>query len=133
MTPHDRIRHEQIVRERLGQKFQTEFKPASLQVGMDGSKSFKYAFDGVSKDESIVIEVKSNRVRRAKNPKGRWDSAIKQAVCFDMLRLSMLRHQKHIRQRILVLTDRKTHELCRDEFGWVAKELGVEIHFEPIP
>jgi hypothetical protein len=70
-----------------------------------------------------VIEVKTNQLNPTPGkPKGRYDSAIKQALVLDLYMLTRI----NARTKLLVLTDHPLFDLCsRDMDGLLAPDTRI--------
>jgi hypothetical protein len=120
----DRLGDEDRVRQRIGQRFGVQLTKRELVVGIkaDGREK-RHQFDGVTSDGQFVIEVKTNELNATpKKPKGRYESAIKQALFLDLYMLSRI----NAKTKLLVLTDRPLFDLCsRDTDGLLASDTEV--------
>jgi hypothetical protein len=120
----DRLSHEDRVRQRIGEQFGVQLEKRKLVVGVktDGVPRL-HEFDGVSPDNQVVIEVKTNELRAAPGkPRGRYDSAIKQALALDLYMLSRV----SAGTKMLVLTDRPLFDVCsRDMDGLLAPDIQI--------
>jgi hypothetical protein len=120
----DRLGVEDTVRQRIGKQFGIQLAKRELAVGKrsDGTER-RHEFDGVSPDSQFVIEVKTNQLKPTPtNPRGRYDSAIKQALMLDLYMLS----RANAKTKLLVLTDRPLFDLCsRDVDGLLGPDTQV--------
>lgn len=86
----ERLSNEDRARRRIGEQLGIQLAKQKLVVGIkaDGVQRL-HEFDGVSPDGQVVIEVKTNELRATPGkPRGRYDSAIKQALALDLYVLS---------------------------------------------
>jgi hypothetical protein len=112
----DRVGDEDKVRQRIGDQYGLKLTKRKLVVGRTAAGVERHhEFDGVAPDGQVVIEVKTNELKATpEKPKGRYDSAIKQALALDLYMLSRI----HAKTKLLVLTDRPLFDLCiRDMDG----------------
>ena len=92
--------------------------PLAVGIGSDGRERY-HKFDGVSPDKQIVIAIKSKELK-ANN---RYDTAIKQALVYDLYMLSRI----SAKRKILVLTHRAVFERCgQDMDGKLAADTTIE-------
>jgi hypothetical protein len=107
----------------IGEQYGVELRKRRLAVGTkaDGSERF-HEFDGVSPDCQIVIEIKTNKLDTSIRARGRYDSAIKQALTLDLYMLTRIR----AKTKLLVLTDRPLFDLCSlDMDGVLARDTQI--------
>jgi hypothetical protein len=105
----DRLDWENRVRQRVGEQFGVQLSKRKLAVGRTSSGVERlHEFDGVSPNCEVVIEVKTNTLDTSVRPRGRYDSAIKQALALDLYMLTRVR----AKTKLLVLTDRPLFDLC---------------------
>jgi hypothetical protein len=120
----ERLSHEDRARRRIGKQFGIQLVKRKLAVGImaDGVQRL-HEFDGVSPDGKVAIEVKTNELRATPGkPRGRYDSAIKQALALDLYVLSRV----SARTKLLVLTDRPLFDVCsRDMDGLLAPDTQI--------
>ncbi|MGA2115404.1 MAG: hypothetical protein ABSH56_11725 [Bryobacteraceae bacterium] len=120
----DRLGDEDRVRQRIGKQFGIQLTKRELAVGgrSDGTER-RHEFDGVSPDSQFVIEVKTNELKATPGkPKGRYESAIKQALMLDLYMLS----RANAKEKLLVLTDRPLFDLCaRDMDGLLTPDTQI--------
>ena len=70
----------------------------------------------------MVIEVKTNKLDTSVRPRGRYDSAIKQALTLDLYMLTRV----NAKIKLLVLTDRPLFDLCiRDMDGLLSPDTQI--------
>lgn len=120
----DRLKIEDQIRTLIGRRFGVELQKRKLVIGKRADESDRFhEFDGVSRDGQLVIEIKTNELRVSEaKPRGRYDSAIKQALILDLYMLSRLSAKK----KLLVLTDRQLFDLCsRDMDGMLAPDTEI--------
>lgn len=119
-----RLGVEHAIRQRMGERLGVQLEKRKLVVGRraDGSERF-HEFDGVSSDCQIVIEVKTNELKAtSEKPRGRYDSAIKQALTLDLYLLSRISAKK----KLLVLTDHPLFLICeKDMDGLLAADTQI--------
>jgi hypothetical protein len=120
---------EQKVRELLQEEYQALLPKKRLAVGTKSNGEKRYhEFDGVSPDQKIVFEVKSNQVTATKaKPTGRYFSAIKWALLSDVYLLSRIPAQT----RLLVLTDKTLFDICREDMDGLLPENTQIIYRNP--
>jgi hypothetical protein len=120
---------EQKVRELLQEEYQALLPKKRLAVGTKSNGEKRYhEFDGVSPDQKIVFEVKSNQVTATKTkPTGRYFSAIKWALLSDVYLLSRIPAQT----RLLVLTDKTLFDICREDMDGLLPENTQIIYRNP--
>ena len=119
----DRLSVEGRVRVLIGERYGVELVKRTLVVGTraDGSERH-HEFDGVSADRQVVIEVKTNKLDTSVRPRGRYDSAIKQALTLDLYMLTRV----NAKIKLLVLTDRPLFDLCiRDMDGLLSPDTQI--------
>jgi hypothetical protein len=118
----NRLNEEDRVRRRIGEQFGVYLTKRKLSVGIkaDGRPRL-HESDGVSPDSQVVIEVKTNELSAAPgNPRGRYDSAIKQSLVLDLYMLS----RATANTKLLALTDRPLFDVCsRDMDGLLAPDI----------
>ncbi len=109
----DRAAIERKVREMLQEEYHSLLPKKRLAIGTKSNGERRYhEFDGVSPDQKIIFEVKSNQVTATKaKPAGRYFSAIKWALLGDVYLLSRISAQT----RLLVLTDKTLFDICRED------------------
>src|SRR5271157_629399 len=110
---------ESKVRELMEQKLKVKLPETRLAVAVasDGQERY-HKFDGVSPDRRIVIAIKSNELKA----NDRYDSAIKQALVYDLYMLSRI----SAKTKMLVLTDVALFERCsRDMDGKLAADTTI--------
>jgi hypothetical protein len=125
----DRLGDEDKVRQRMGAQLGIELVKRRLVVGKTAAGVERHhEFDGVSSDGEVVIEVKTNQLTPTPDkPKGRYESAIKQALTLDLYMLTRI----SAKTKLLVLTDRPLFELCsRDMDGLLAPDTRI-VHCSP--
>jgi len=125
----DRAAIEQKVRELLQEEYHAPLLKKRLAVGTKSNGEKRYhEFDGVSPDQKIVFEVKSNQVTATKaKPAGRYFSAIKWALLGDVYLLSRTPAQT----RLLVLTDKTLFDICREDMDGLLPENTQIIYRNP--
>ena len=125
----DRAAIEQKVREILQEEYQSPLPKKRLAVGTKSNGERRYhEFDGVSPDQNVVFEVKSNQVTATKaKPAGRYFSAIKWALLGDVYLLSRISAQT----RLLVLTDKTLFDICREDMDGLLPENTQIIYRNP--
>jgi hypothetical protein len=128
-TRQDRAAIEQRVRELLQEEYHAPLPKKRLAVGTKSNGEKRYhEFDGVSPDQKIVFEVKSNQVAATKDrPAGRYFSAIKWALLSDVYLLSRIPAQT----RLLVLTDKTLFDICREDMDGLLPENTQVIYRNP--
>jgi hypothetical protein len=120
----ERLSLEDRVRQRIAEKLGVQLRKRKLAVGVTAEGVRKlHEFDGVSPDDQLVIEIKTNELRATPSkPRGRYDSAIKPALVLDLYLLSRL----NAKTKMLVLTDRALFDLCsRDMDGLLAADTQI--------
>ena len=108
------------VRELMEQKLNVKLPETRLVIGVgtDGRERY-HKFDGVSADRQTVIAIKSNELK-ANN---RYDSAIKQALVYDLYMLSRI----SAKTKMLIITDQALFERCRTDMdGKLALDTTIE-------
>jgi hypothetical protein len=117
MTPRE---IEKKVRELLATEYNTSLPETKLVVGRKSNGDDRFhKFDGVSRDRSIIFEVKSNQLKPSeKNRNGRYFSAIKWALLGDVYMLSRIQ----ARTKLLVLTDKNLFEICSKDLDGILPE-----------
>ncbi len=125
----DRAAIERKVREILQEEYHAPLPKKRLPVGTRSNGEKRYhEFDGVSPDQRIVFEVKSNQVTATKaKPTGRYFSAIKWALLGDVYLLSRTPAQT----RLLVLTDKTLFDICREDMDGLLPENTQIIYRNP--
>ncbi len=125
----DRAVIEQKVRELLQEEYHAPLPKKRLAVGTKSNGERRYhEFDGVSPDQNVVFEVKSNQVTATKaKPAGRYFSAIKWALLGDVYLLSRVSAQT----RLLVLTDKTLFDICREDMDGLLPENTQIIYRNP--
>jgi len=125
----DRAAIERKVRELLQEEYHSPLPKKRLPVGTKSNGEKRYhEFDGVSPDQKIIFEVKSNQVTATKaKPAGRYFSAIKWALLGDVYLLSRVPAQT----RLLVLTDRTLFDICREDMDGLLPENTQIIYRNP--
>lgn len=125
----DRAAIERKVREILQEEYHALLPKQRLPIGVKSNGEKRYhEFDGVSPDQRIVFEVKSNQVTATKaKPTGRYFSAIKWALLSDVYLLSRIPAQT----RLLVLTDRTLFDICREDMDGLLPENTQIIYRNP--
>lgn len=120
---------EQRVREILQEEYHALLPKKRLSVGIKSNGERRYhEFDGVSPDQKIVFEVKSNQVIATKaKPAGRYFSAIKWALLGDVYLMSRIPAQI----RLLVLTDKTLFDICREDMDGLLPENTQIIYRNP--
>ena len=124
-----RLAIEQKVREILQEEYHALLPKKRLAVGTKSNGERRYhEFDGVSPDQNVVFEVKSNQVTATKaKPAGRYFSAIKWALLGDVYLLSRV----PARTRLLVLTDKTLFDICREDMDGLLPENTQIIYRNP--
>jgi hypothetical protein len=120
----DRLGDEDKVRRRIGRQLGVELVKRNLVVGKTAAGiERRHEFDGVSPNGQVVIEVKTNQLNPTSDkPRGRYDSAIKQALSLDLYMLSRI----SAKTKFLVLTDRPLFDLCcREMDGLLAPDTKI--------
>ena len=125
----DRSGIEQKVRELLQEEYQAPLPKKRLAIGTKSNGEKRYhEFDGVSPDQNIVFEVKSNKIAATKaKPAGRYFSAIKWALLGDVYLMSRIPAQT----RLLVLTDKTLFDICREDMDGLLPENTQVIYRNP--
>lgn len=125
----DRAAIEKKVREMLQEEYHSPLAKMRLPIGTKSNGERLYhEFDGVSPDQGIVFEVKSNQVMATKTkPAGRYFSAIKWALLSDVYLLSRIPAQT----RLLVLTDKALFDICREDMDGLLPENTQIIYRNP--
>ena len=125
----NRLAIEQKVREILQEEYHAPLPKKRLAVGTKSNGERRYhEFDGVSPDQNVVFEVKSNQVTATKaKPAGRYFSAIKWALLGDVYLLSRVPAQT----RLLVLTDKALFDICREDMDGLLPENTQIIYRNP--
>jgi hypothetical protein len=115
---------ESTVRELMERQLGVRLAKRRLVVGVasDGRERH-HEFDGVSPDCQIIIEIKSNELKAKPGAaKGRYDSAIKQALVLDLYMLSRVL----AKTKMLVLSDRALFDVCsQDMDGLLAADTKI--------
>lgn len=115
---------ESMVRRLVETQLGTPLVKRKVMVGEKNTGEKVYCqFDGVSPDAGIIVEIKTNELFVSENkPRGRYDSAIKQALITDLYRLSRVEAEA----KYLVLTDRPLYDLfVQDMDGFLPSDVKV--------
>lgn len=122
----ERLSQEEKVRELVGTQLGVHLAKRRLVLGtrIDGTRVY-HEFDAVSPDGEVVVEVKTNELKpTSSRPRGRFDSAQKQALCLDVYLLSRV----SAKTKMLVLTDRPLFDMFVKEMEGILPS-DVSIHY----
>ena len=117
MTP---LEKEESIRKILEEEFHTPLFKTRLAIGTKFNGEVKYhEFDGVSADQKIVVEIKTNELKvTPEKPNGRYFSAIKWALLGDIYMLSRV----NASSKYLVLTDQSLFNICLTDLDGILPE-----------